>query len=112
MNKHSYMLEKSRELRTNSTEAEKILWRHVRRKKLGVKFYRQFIFEDLYIVDFYCFDKNLIIELDGGQHCENEQDTKRDEYLKQCGYKVLRFWNNEIFENINGCLETIVEHLK
>ena len=93
------------------TLAEQTLWNKVRRKQLGYKFLRQYIIDNLYIVDFICFEKKLIIELDGGQHCENLNDVKRDEYLKNKGFSVLRFWNNEISENLNGCLETIKQHL-
>jgi very-short-patch-repair endonuclease len=61
-----------------------------------------------YIVDFVCFDKRIIIEVDGGQHSVNkDSDSVRDEYLKSNGFDVLRFWNNEIFENLNGVLEVI-----
>ena len=73
----------------------------------GCKFRRQQPIEN-YIVDFVCFDKRIIIEVDGGQHSVNkDSDSVRDEYLKSNGFDVLRFWNNEIFENLNGVLEVI-----
>lgn len=73
----------------------------------GCKFRRQQPIEN-YIVDFVCFDKRIVVELDGGQHSVNkDSDSTRDEYLKSNGFDVLRFWNNEIFENLNGVLEVI-----
>jgi very-short-patch-repair endonuclease len=98
----------AQQLRNKSTEAEKILWRHLRLKQIeGCKFRRQQPIEN-YIVDFVCFDKRIIIEVDGGQHSVNkDSDSARDEYLKSNGFDVLRFWNNEIFENLNGVLEVI-----
>jgi len=74
----------------------------------GLKFRRQQPI-DHYIVDFVCFENRLIIEIDGGQHAENEKDKdkERDNYLAKNGFKVLRFWNNEVFTNIKGVLEVI-----
>lgn len=109
--KHKRYLKNARTLRTNMTLAEQTLWNKIRRKQLGYKFLRQYIIDNLYIVDFICFEKKLIVELDGGQHCENPNDIKRDAYLKNKGFSVLRFWNNEISENIDGCLEVIKQHL-
>ncbi len=60
-----------------------------------------------YIVDFVCFEKEIVIEVDGGQHYENKKDKERDEWLRGEGFKVLRFWNNELLENIDGVLEEI-----
>jgi very-short-patch-repair endonuclease len=98
----------SRDLRNNPTEAEKILWRHLKSKQLnGLKFRRQRPIDN-FIVDFVCLEKRLIIELDGGQHNENIHDRHRTEILESNGFLVLRFWNNEIFENIEGVLEAII----
>jgi len=98
----------SRKLRRNSTDAEKLIWRHLRAKQLGgLKFKRQTLI-GTYIVDFVCFEKDLVIELDGGQHTEQlEKDSARDSWLQSQGFKVLRFWNNEVFENTEGVLEII-----
>jgi very-short-patch-repair endonuclease len=98
----------AKELRNNSTDAERLLWRYLRNSQLeGVKFRRQQPIET-YIVDFVSFDKRIVIELDGGQHAENtEYDEYRDACLRRNGFIVLRFWNNEIFENIEGVLEVI-----
>ncbi len=72
----------------------------------GYKFRRQQTIDN-YIVDFVCFENRLIIEIDGGQHAENEKDVERDKYLSKNGFKVLRFWNNEVFTNIKGVLVVI-----
>ncbi len=100
----------ARELRNNSTDAERILWRYLKNSQIeGVKFRRQQPIE-AYIVDFVSFDKRIVIELDGGQHAENEEyDKQRDACLYANGFVVLRFWNNEVIENIEGVLEVIRE---
>lgn len=99
-------------MRKNSTEVEKILWSHLRLNQLeGYKFRRQQPV-GRFIVDFVCFEKKVVIELDGGQHMdEHEKDQKRDEWLKSQGFKVLRFWNNEVFDNIEGVKEMIRREL-
>jgi len=94
-------------LRNNLTEAEKHLWYMLRLKNLGVKFRRQVVI-GLFIVDFICFEKKLIIEVDGGQHADDVRDKARDKWLNERGYRVLRFWNNEVLENREGVLEKIV----
>jgi very-short-patch-repair endonuclease len=97
----------AKKLRKRQTEAEKRLWRHLKAKQLeGVKFRRQEPFGK-YIVDFASFDRKLVIELDGGRHADEMRDAGRDAWLGTQGFKVLRFWNNEIFENFDGVLEEI-----
>ena len=98
-------------LRTRPTDAEQLLWRHLRMKQMeGLKFRRQQPIDN-YIVDFVCFDNRIIIEVDGGQHAaEHNKDRERDSYLQQFGFKVLRFWNNEVLQNTNGVLEIIREN--
>jgi len=94
-------------LRKNQTEAEKLLWRLLLAKGLsGLKFRRQQPIGD-YIVDFACLEKMLIIEVDGGQHSENENDQRRDAWLRSRGYTVLRFWNNDVLSNLEGVMERI-----
>ena len=104
--------EKSKELRKNMTDAEKKLWQYIRKEQInGLKFRRQQPIGP-YIADFICQPIKLIIELDGGQHNENENikyDEKRTEYLQNAGYIVLRIWNNEIFQNIESVVEKIIE---
>jgi very-short-patch-repair endonuclease len=85
-------------LRKRQTEVEKRLWRHLKAKQLeGIKFRRQ---EPIgkYIVDFVSFDKKLVIELDGGQHAGSMRDAERDAWLRSQGFRVLRLWNNDVFD--------------
>ncbi len=97
----------SRQFRSNQTNAEKLLWQKLRKRQLGVRFQRQYIFDNKYIVDFYCAALKLVIEIDGGQHCDNRKDKFRNQEIINRGYKLLRFWNNDILENIEGCLSQI-----
>jgi len=102
--------EQARLLRQNQTEAEKKLWAQLRNRQLGnYKIRRQHPIPP-YIVDFFCEDKNFIIELDGGQH-SLEADKKRSDYLENQGYKIIRFWNNDVFKNIEGILQMIEDEL-
>jgi very-short-patch-repair endonuclease len=97
----------AKNLRRRSTDAERLLWRHLRGKQLeGYKFRRQEPIGN-YIVDFVCFSKKIIIEVDGGQHAvEADKDFKRDNWFRGQGFKVLRIWNNELLTNIEGAIET------
>lgn len=98
-------------LRKNTTPQEVILWSRLRRGELGVKFRRQHAFGK-YIVDFYCPALKLVVEIDGSQHEDNQNyDTERTKYLGSFGITVLRFWNNEINENIDGVVLHIQEHI-
>lgn len=103
-------LTNAKELRTNQTDCENIFWQKIRAKRLeGIKFRRQVPIGN-YIVDFLAFSKKLVIELDGSQHFDNiDYDNKRTEDLKRLGYKVLRFWDNDIINNIDGVLLKILE---
>ena len=102
----------ARRLRRNSTTAEQRLWPRLRSRGLiGVKFVRQIPIGP-YIVDFVCREHGLVVEVDGGQHAENEYDTARDRWLRDHGYRVLRFWNNDVIENTDGVLESIASSLR
>ena len=109
-----FALTKAKELRKNCTDVEKIMWELLRAKRFcDLKFKRQQPIGN-YIVDFVCFEKKLIIELDGGQHNENQnkiKDDNRTKYLENLGYKVIRFWNNDVIENLEGCVEYIFNNL-
>jgi very-short-patch-repair endonuclease len=97
----------AQELRKKSTDTEKYLWKYLRGKQLeGFKFRRQHPF-GRYIVDFINLERKIIIEVDGGQHLENKKDKLRDKWLKEQGYEVLRFWDNEVLTNIKSVLEVI-----
>jgi len=93
------LIEYARRLRGNMREAEKLLWARLRRKTLEVQFRKQAPIGS-YIVDFVCFERRLIIELDGGQHSERSENMERDTWLRKQGFKVLRFWNNGVLRNI------------
>lgn len=95
-----------RNLRKNSTDAENKIWSYVRKKQLNnLKFYRQYGIGN-YILDFYCPEKRIAIEIDGGQHNETV-DKERTEFLKSRDIEVVRFWNNEVLENIEGVIGMI-----
>ena len=100
----------SRDLRNNLTEAEKYLWYALRLNNLGVKFRRQAVIGG-YIADFACFEKKLIVEVDGGQHMDRQEDKIRDQWLSGQGFKVLRFWNHDVLKNRDGVMQRIAEHL-
>ena len=99
---------KARSLRKNQTDVEQLLWKQLRNRNLSNhKFRRQFPI-DPYIADFACLELKLIIELDGGQHANRiNYDDQRSLFLEQCGFKVIRFWNNDVIENTEGVLEAI-----
>ncbi|MDO4697345.1 MAG: DUF559 domain-containing protein [Pasteurellaceae bacterium] len=100
----------AKELKSEMTEAEKLLWSKIRRKQLnGVKFCRQKIIGN-YIVDFLSFERMLIIEIDGGQHaCQISYDNARTLYLEQQGFRVIRFWNSDILFQIDNVMEQLWE---
>ncbi|MEF3194274.1 MAG: DUF3418 domain-containing protein, partial [Halothiobacillaceae bacterium] len=102
----------ARKLRARSTEAERKLWYQLRARRFdGTKFRRQHPLGP-YIVDFVCLESHLVIELDGGQHSEAESyDRQRDAWLNAQGFRVLRFWNNEVMQNLDGVLEAIHQAL-
>jgi very-short-patch-repair endonuclease len=102
----------ARELRKNLTDAERALWKHIRFRQLGGHKFRRQQPIDNYIVDFVCFEKRLIAEIDGGHHSEQPvREAKRDEYLKKQGFGILRFWNNEILKEIEAVKEKILSVL-
>jgi very-short-patch-repair endonuclease len=99
----------ARQMRQNPTDAERFLWECVRDKRMGIKFRRQHVVGP-YILDFYASSLKLAIELDGGGHAKPEQiekDRKRDAFLSARGIRVVRIWNNELFQNPEGMLEFI-----
>ena len=100
---------RARALRKNLTDAEKLLWRHLRDRQLdGCKFRRQHPIGK-FIVDFVCVEKKLVIEVDGGQHATKvEADLQRSEYLRKKGYRTLRFWNNEVLQKTESVLEAVL----
>lgn len=103
---------KARYLRREMTDVERLLWRALRVKQLhGHRFRRQHPVGS-YITDFACIEQKIIIELDGGQHQENlTYDEQRTAFLQAHGWRVLRFWNTDVLNNLDGVLATIVENL-
>ncbi len=103
---------RARELRRNQTDAEQLLWRSLKSRQLnGYEFRRQFPVHP-YIVDFACLSENLIVELDGGQHTEQlDYDEKRTAFLESKGYRVIRFWNNEVLNQLPDVVEEIARQL-
>jgi len=102
---------KARELRTNMTDAERLLWSALRDRQLaGYKFHRQFPIGP-FIADFACRQHRLIVEADGGQHDESLSDQRRTDYLESHGWRVIRFWNNDILTNIEGVADMILKEL-
>ena len=96
-----------RVLRRNMTDAERKLWQKLRGNQLDVKFRRQHPFEN-YILDFVCLPLALVVEVDGGQHIEQaEHDAQRTALLETAGFQVLRFWNNQILNELDAVLEVI-----
>jgi very-short-patch-repair endonuclease len=97
----------ARSLRQNQTDAERIIWNHLRNRQIqGCKFRRLQVIGP-YIADFLCMEPKLIIEIDGGQHLNNQNDVVRSQYLNQLGYNVLRFWNHEVLQETPAVLEKI-----
>ena len=100
----------ARKLRNNLTEVEKYIWQELRLHNFGVKFRRQAVI-GRYIVDFVCFERKLIVEIDGGQHADSQEDKVREQWLSDQGFQILRFWNSEVLENREGVLQKIYECL-
>ena len=101
----------ARLLRKNATEAERALWKVLRSKRFeGFKFRRQQPLEG-YIVDFVCFEKRLVIEVDASRHAGSKKDEERDRVLTGHGFKVLRFWNNDVLGNTEGVIEEVRRNL-
>jgi very-short-patch-repair endonuclease len=106
------MLTRARSLRRDMTPQERILWSHLRDRRLnGAKFRKQ-MWLDGYIADFACPEARLVVEADGSQHAEKiEYDTLRERAFDRLGWRTLRFWNNEINENLEGVLTIIANAL-
>jgi very-short-patch-repair endonuclease len=106
------IVQRARELRRNPTDTERKLWHHIRDKQIENYRFRRQRPIGKYIVDFICLEANLVIELDGGQHADQQQyDAERTKYLTAQGLHVLRYWNNDVMQNIEGVLEDILAAL-
>ena len=102
----------AKDLRNNSTLPEVLFWKEIRNRKIGYKFIRQKII-GRYIVDFYCAELNLVVEIDGRDHeFKEEYDTIREDDLIKMGLKIIRFSNHEIYNLLNECIENLREYIK
>jgi very-short-patch-repair endonuclease len=102
-------VQRARELRHNSTSAEHILWQHLRQPPFKVHHFRRQATIGWCFCDFASHKLRLVIEVDGGQHSDNAGDERRTRFLASHGYRVLRFWNNDVFENADGVLSVILD---
>ena len=101
----------ARPLRQRMTDAERTMWFALRDRRLGgFKFKRQWTIGE-HIADFCCIERRLIVEIDGGQHCA-ESDAARTLVLNRAGYRVVRFWNNEVLGNLDGVLTSLIAELE
>ena|SRR5271167_326334 len=103
--------QRARQLREFSTDAERRMWSALRDRRLSrYKFRRQHPI-GRYIVDFACTEYRLVIELDGSQHADNAADARRTAWLESQGWRMVRFWNNDVLGNIDGVIEAVLEAL-
>jgi very-short-patch-repair endonuclease len=101
----------AKKMRRESTDAEAAMWRLLRDRRLALfKFRRQVPFQN-FILDFICFEKRLIIEIDGSQHASSERDTARDAVLIAEGFQIARYWNNDVWQQPSAVLEDIFAKL-
>jgi very-short-patch-repair endonuclease len=101
----------AKKMRREPTDAEAAMWRLLRDRRLALfKFRRQVPFQD-YILDFVCFEKRIIIEIDGSQHALSGRDTARDAVLKAEGFRIARYWNNDVLQQASAVLEDILAKL-
>lgn len=105
--------DRARSLRRNQTEAERRLWMRLRFRQVdGAKFRRQHPIGP-FIADFFCLERSLVVELDGGQHAlHTERDQRRTEFFTLHGYQVIRFWNHEVLEDMDAVLQRILDVLQ
>jgi very-short-patch-repair endonuclease len=103
---------RARSFRQNPTDAERRLWQKLRKLSPGSAHFRRQATIGPYFTDFACHTNRLVIELDGGQHAGSATDHIRSAYLNSEGYRVMRFWNNDVLENIEGVLQTIINTIE
>jgi very-short-patch-repair endonuclease len=105
----SQTLKFARQLRRNQTDAEKLLWSKLRNRALDGRKFRRQVPVGNYITDFLCSEAMLIVELDGGQHAEQQNyDQRRTRWLESQGFNILRFWNNDVLLNIGGVCDAVL----
>ena len=101
----------ARQLRRRMTDAENRLWFHLRNRALDGRKFRRQVPVGPYVVDFACVQARLAVELDGGQHAGNLKDPARTAFLRKQGYRVLRFWNNDVLQRTDAVLEQVLTAL-
>lgn len=99
-------------LRRHATDAEVVLWQRLRRRQiLGLRFRRQVPIGP-YIADFACLESKIIIEIDGSQHLNSEHDRVRDRFLRECGFRLLRYWSHDVLRETDAVMEAIYKAVK
>ena len=101
----------ARQLRARMTDAERKLWFALKDRRFAAFKFRRQVPVGPYITDFLCFEKRLIVEVDGGQHADSVRDAERDNWLAQNEFQVLRFWNSDVLQNLEGVLTSLSEQL-
>jgi very-short-patch-repair endonuclease len=101
----------ARELRSRMTDAERKLWFALKDRRFAAFKFRRQVPIGPYIADFLCFESRLILEVDGGQHADSVRDVERDNWLAHNEFRVLRFWNNDVLQNLEGVLTSLAEQL-
>jgi very-short-patch-repair endonuclease len=99
----------ARQLRARMTDAERKLWFALKDRRFAAFKFRRQVPVGPYIADFLCFDLRLIVEVDGGQHAESARDVERENWLAQNEFRVVRFWNNDVLQNLEGVLTVLAE---
>ena len=109
---HARMLNpRARQLRTDMTDAERRLWSLLRDRRLGGHKFRRQHPVGSFIADFACLERMLIVEADGGQHADNPDDQRRTDWLRSQGWRVVRFWNNDVLRNSDSVATAILQSL-
>jgi very-short-patch-repair endonuclease len=102
----------ARQLRSRMTDAERKLWFALKDRRFAAFKFRRQVPVGPYVVDFICFESRLVIEVDGGQHADSVRDVERDNWLLQNEFRVMRFWNNDVLQNLEGVLASLSEQLE
>src|ERR1700722_961039 len=101
----------ARELRSRMTDAERKLWFALKDRRFAAFKFRRQVPVGRYIADFLCFEPRLVVEVDGGQHAESVRDVERDDWFARSDFRVVRFWNNDVLQNLEGVLTSLAAEL-
>ncbi|MBZ9850455.1 endonuclease domain-containing protein [Mesorhizobium sp. CA14] len=102
----------ARSMRRESTDAEDRLWQELRGRRLDNTKFRRQVPIGRFVADFLCAEAKLVVEIDGSQHAESRHDQERDAELKVRGFRVLRFWNDDVLKDMNGVCDTIIAYVR